>query len=171
MFIAGMIVTHMLLGLAAALGGLWIERFLGREWGLVLGPLLILLGSVWAGWLRLPLPAPSFRAKRVTGMWGAFGLGVPFSVAVCPFCTPALVVLLHAVAGIGSPVLGVALLLAFAIGRSVPIALGAFALGWLEGLKVLGKYRAAFETIGASLISAGLYLLNAYFFVIPELAA
>jgi cytochrome c-type biogenesis protein len=172
MFILGMIVTHMLLGLAAALGGLWVERLLGREWGLVLGPLLILLGLAWPGWVRLPLPAPSFRAKRVTGMWGAFGLGIPFSVAVCPFCTPVLVVLLGTVAGIGSPILGVTLLLAFAIGRSIPIAVGAVAIGWLEGLKVLAKYRTAFETVGGlTLIAAGLYMLNAYFFFIPELAA
>jgi cytochrome c-type biogenesis protein len=172
MFILGMVVTHMLLGLAAALGGLWVERLLGREWGLVLGPLLILLGLVWPGWLRLPLPAPSFRAKRVTGMWGAFGLAIPFSVAVCPFCTPALVVLLGTVAGIGSPILGVTLLLAFAIGRSIPIALGAVAIGWLESLKALARYRAAFEiTGGVALIAAGLYMLNAYFFFIPELAA
>lgn len=171
MFILGMIATHVLLGFIAGMGGLWVEGLLGRYWGIVLGPLLILLGLVWPGWIRLPLPAASFRAKRVTGMWGAFGLGIPFSVAVCPFCTPALVVLLGAVAGIGSPLLGIVLLLAFAVGRAIPIAVGAYAIGWLENLKPLAKYQRVFEIIGGvALIAAGLQMLNIYFFFIPELA-
>jgi cytochrome c-type biogenesis protein len=171
MFILGMIATHMLLGLAAGLGGLWVEGVLGRYWGAILGPVLILLGLLWPGWIRFPLPAASFRAKRVTGMWGAFGLGVPFSVAVCPFCTPALVVLLGAAASIGSPIFGAILLLAFAIGRSIPIAVGAYAVGWLENLKPLAKYQRVFEIVGGiALIAAGFYMLNIYFFFVPELA-
>lgn len=172
MFILGLIVTHVLLGLIAGYGGLWVSKLLGREWGLVLGPFLIVLGLVWPGWIRLPLPALSFRGKRVTGVWGAFALGAPFSVAVCPFCTPALVVLLGSVAAVGSPLLGAVLLLAFAVGRSIPIALGAWAVGWLESLKSLAKYGRLFEvTGGVALIAAGLYLLNAYFFWIPAVAA
>jgi cytochrome c-type biogenesis protein len=172
MFIFGLIATHVLLGLIAGLGGLWVEKLLGRQWGLVLGPLLILLGLLWPGWIRLPLPSVSFRAKRATGVGGAFALGILFSVAVCPFCTPALVVLLGGTATVGSPLLGAVLLLAFAIGRSIPIALGAWAVGWLENLKPLAKYSRVFETLGGiALIAAGLYMLNAYFFFIPELAA
>lgn len=171
MFILGMIATHVLLGLIAGLGGLWVSKLLGRQWGLVLGPFLILLGLLWPGWIRIPLPAWSFRGNRATGIWGAFALGVPFSVAVCPFCTPALMVLLGGVATVGSPLLGAVLLLAFALGRSVPIALGAWAVGWLESLKSLAKFSRAFESLGGiALIAAGLYLLNAYFFWIPELA-
>ena len=171
MFILGLILTHVLLGFIAGLGGRWVSELLGRYWGLVLGPVLILLGLVWPGWIRLPLPAASFRAKRATGMWGAFALGIPFSVAICPFCTPALVVLLGGVATIGSPLLGVVLLLAFALGRSIPIAIGAWAIGWLENLRPLAKYGRAFEVFGGvALVGAGLYMLNAYFIVIPALA-
>ena len=49
MFVAGMIVAHALLGLIAGLGGAWVQKLIGRQWGLVLGPLLILLGIVCAG--------------------------------------------------------------------------------------------------------------------------
>ena len=170
MFIAGLIATHVLLGLIAGLGGLWVSKLLGRQWGLVLGPFLIVLGLVWAGWIRLRLPAVSFRGKRVSGIWGAFALGAPFSVAVCPFCTPVLVVLLGSVEVLGSPLVGAVLLLAFAVGRSIPIAFGAWAVGWLETLKPLARYAAVFERMGGiTLIAAGLYLLNAYFFWIPSL--
>lgn len=171
MFILGMIVIHVVLGLVAGLGGVWVQQLLGRYWGLVLGPVLILLGVMWPGWIRVKLPAISMRVRPVSGALGAFLLGIPFSVAICPFCTPALLILLGVSATIGSPWYAMALLLAFALGRAVPILIGAVAIGWLESMQFLMRYQKAFETIGTVvLILAGLYMLNAYFFVIPALA-
>lgn len=166
-FIAGMLFTHAVLGIGAAAGGEWVKRIMGREWGLVLGPLLILLGLLWPGWIKVRLPWFSMRGTKVAGVWGAFALGIPFSVAVCPFCTPALLIMLTAAAGIGSVAFGLALLVSFAVGRSIPIILGALAMGWLESLKALRRYQKAFEVIGAiTLIASGLYLLNEYFFIV-----
>lgn len=163
MFVLGMLLTHAGLGLVAGLGGQWVASIMGRGWGALLGPVLILLGLLLTGWLRLPLPALALRARRPAGAWGAFALGIPFSVAVCPVCTPALLVLLGVVAVIGSPVLGVVLLLAFALGRAVPVILGAWAMGWLEGLRTFGRFRRAFDVGGGvMLVVTGLYLLNAY---------
>lgn len=171
MFILGMVITHALLGLSAGFGGNSLQRLMGREWGLVLGPLLIVLGLAWPGWLKLPLPTVRIRAKPAATAWGAFSLGVPFSVAICPFCTPALVILLGVAAGIGSPLFGAVLLLAFALGRAVPIILGAVAVGWLESLQGLRERQKAFEIAGGLiLIASGLYMLNAYFIVVPQLA-
>lgn len=171
MFILGMILTHVALGLVAGLGGKWAAALLGRAWGLVLGPLLIVLGLMWAGWLRIPLPSIGFRATRPTAASGAFLLGIPFAVAVCPVCTPALVVLLGVTAGLGSVALGVVLLLAFALGRAVPIALGALAMSWLEHLQSFSRYRRVIEIAGAViLIVMGLYMLNAVLFWVPALA-
>jgi len=166
-FVVGMIVTHVALGVAAALGGDWVKAVMGRGWGLLLGPLLIVLGLMWPGWLKLRLPWLSMRAKRVTGVWGAFLLGIPFSVAVCPFCTPALLVTLTASAAIGSAAFGFALLLAFAVGRSIPVMLGAWSMGWLESLQLLSRHQKTLEVVaGITLIITGLYLLNEYFFII-----
>jgi cytochrome c-type biogenesis protein len=163
-FIAGLITTHIVLGLAASLGGDWVKSVMGRWWGLILGPLLIALGLIWPGWLKLRLPWLSFRGRMVSGMWGAFLLAIPFSVAICPFCTPALLVMLTAAAGIGSVPFGMALLGAFAVGRSVPIILGAVGVGWLESLKVFTRWQKAFEVAGAlALIGSGAYLINEYF--------
>lgn len=171
-FVAGMLVIHLLLGAIAGLGGLWVQNLLGRYWGVILGPLLIVLGLAWPGWIRIPLPRIAMRARRATSVWGAASLGAAFSVAVCPFCTPALVVLLGVSATIGSVGFGALLLLAFALGRAVPILLGGWAVGALEELKFLGRYQRAFEVGGGVLlILAGLYMLNAFFILIPELAA
>ncbi|VAW66700.1 Cytochrome c-type biogenesis protein CcdA (DsbD analog) [hydrothermal vent metagenome] len=166
-FVGGMIVTHVALGVTAALGGEWVQSIMGRHWGLVLGPVLIVMGLMWSGWLNIRLPWIGMKAKRVTGIWGAFLLGIPFTVAVCPFCTPALLVTLTASAAIGSVSFGFALLLAFALGRSIPVILGAWSMGWFESLQILSRYQRALELIaGIMLIMTGLYLLNEYFFII-----
>lgn len=171
MFIAGMVLAHVLLGAAAGFGGHGVQSLLGRYWGVLLGPWLMLMGLMWPGWVRMPFKGLSFRAKRVSGAWGAFVLGVPFAIAICPACTPALIVLLGVTAGIGSPAWGALVLLAFALGRAVPIALGAGAMGWLEQVRSLSRYQRAFDVAGGvTLIAMGLYMLNAYFFVVPALA-
>jgi cytochrome c-type biogenesis protein len=171
MFILGMVLTHVVLGLIAGLGGKWVAAVAGRGWGLFLGPLLIVLGLMWAGWLRIPLPSFGFRASRPTAAWGAFLLGIPFAIAVCPVCTPALAVLLGVTAGIGSVWFGVVLLLAFALGRAVPLAVGAIAVSWFENLNGLARYRRGFEIAGGlTLIAMGFYMLNAVLIWIPRLA-
>jgi cytochrome c-type biogenesis protein len=170
-FTAAMILAQVLLGFIAGLGGAWAASLVGRQWGLLLGPVLIFLGLMWPGWVRLPLPSFVPRAKRPSTIVGAFALGAIFSVAVCPVCTPALVILLGSAAGTASPLFGAVLLLAFALGRAIPIMLGAYAVGWLENLRVLTKYQKGFEIAGAvTLIASGLYMLNAYYFWVPSLA-
>lgn len=165
-FITGLIVTHILLGVATALGGEWVKGLMGRWWGLVLGPALIGLGLMWPGWLRINLPWFAARGRAVSGPWGAFVFAIPFSVALCPVCTPALLVMLTASAALRSVPFGVALLAAFALGRSVPIILGAVAVGWLESLRFLTRWQKAFEIAGGlTLIGSGLWLINIYFFL------
>ena len=133
--------------------------------------LLILLGLMWPGWVRLPLPSLKIEARRATSGLGAFALGVPFSLAVCPFCTPVLIILLGVATAIGSPVFGALLLLAFALGRAVPIIIGAWGIGWLESLRPLSDAQKGFEVAGGiTLMLSGLYMLNAYFAWLPTLA-
>jgi len=64
------------------------------------------------------------------------------------------------------------MLLAFALGRAVPIAIGAFAVSRLANMRRHARYRRGFEIAGGlTLIVLGLYLLNAILFWIPALAA
>ena len=172
MFIAGMVAIHVLLGAAAGFGGQGVQKLLGRYWGLLLGPWLILMGLLWPGWIKLPFQGLSFRVKRATSVWGALVLGAVFAVAICPACTPALVVLLGVGAGTGSPAWAALLLFAFAVGRAIPIVIGAGAMGLIEKkFAGLFRYQRLFETFGGvALILMGLYMLNAFFFWVPELA-
>lgn len=170
-FVLGMIVIHVALGFMSGMIGRSLEEVVGRPWGMILGPVLIALGAIWIFELPVSLPTLPFRAKRPSRLWGAFVLGMPFSVAVCPICTPALVVLLGATAAFGSAIAGALLLLAFALGRAVPILIGAFAIGWLKQAPAVDRFRRPFEVAsGLIMVLAGLYMLNAYFIWIPDLA-
>jgi len=170
-FIAGMLLVHVLAGMLAGWGGSWVEFALGRWWGLVVGPALIVLGLLWPGWLRVPLPRIALRGRRPSGLAGALLLGAAFSVAICPVCTPALLVLIGVALASGSPFWGALLLLAFATGRAIPAAAGAWAVGWAKEHPKLAAYRQAFEIAGGlALVASGLYMLNAYFFWVPALA-
>ena len=62
---------------------------------------------------------------------------------------------------------GAGLLLAFAAGRSLPIIIGAWSMGWLESLQILARHQKSVEIIaGVTLIISGLYLINEYLFII-----
>ena len=172
MFILGLLLSHALLGAIAGFGGQAVQRVIGRHWGVIVGPWLILMGLLWPGWIKLPFKGFSFRVARATSVWGAMILGAIFAIAVCPVCTPALVVLLGVAAGSGSPTWGILLLLAFALGRAIPIVIGAGAMGLIE--KRIGGIQTAQRVVevvgGISLIAMGLYMLNAQFFWVPQLA-
>jgi cytochrome c-type biogenesis protein len=164
-FAAGLILTHVALGIGAALGGAWAQSLLSRQWGVILGPVLILLGLLWTGWLKIPLPWLPLRGKRAATLWGAFLLGMPFTVGICPVCSPGLWIGLGVSASIGSVMYGGLLMLAFALGRVIPLAVGAVSIGWLENLKTIERWRRGFEIAGGiTLMTVGVYLLNEYYF-------
>lgn len=164
-FAAGLILTHVVLGVGAALGGAWAQSLLSRQWGTVLGPLLIVLGLIWTGWLKIPMPWLPMRGKRAATLWGAFVLGMPFTVGICPVCSPGLWIGLGVSASIGSVIYGGLLMLAFAIGRVIPLAVGAVSIGWLENLHSVGRWRRGFEILGGiTLMAVGVYLLNENYF-------
>lgn len=136
-FAAGLILTHVVLGIGAA------------------------LGLLWTGWLKIPLPWLPLRGKRAATLWGAFLLGMPFTVGICPVCSPGLWIGLGVSAWIGSGFYGGLLMLAFALGRVIPLAVGAISIGWLENLKTIECWRRGFEIAGGiTLMAIGAYLLN-----------
>ncbi len=77
-------------------------------------------------------------------------------------------VLLGTAAASCSPLLGLAMLTSFGVGRAIPLALAAVAMEWVEHLKPLGRFRRGFELAGSVLLMlTGLYLLNGYFAFFP----
>lgn len=166
-FVAGMVLTHVALGIVAAWGGAWVESLLGRRWGLALGFALILLGLMWTGWLRVPMPWLSLRGQRSATLGGAFVLGILFTFGICPACSPGLWVGLGASAAIGHVGYGALLMLVFALGRALPLLAGAVSMGWLKSLEPIGRWRRSVEVLGGlGLVATGLYLLNEYLLLV-----
>lgn len=66
-FAAGLIITHVVLGVGAALGGAWAQNLLSRQWGAI-------LGSCWAccgpGGSGRALPWLPLRGRRAATLWG-----------------------------------------------------------------------------------------------------
>ncbi len=163
--VTGLALTHMVLGIAAASGGNLARQALGPQWGAVLGLVLVILGVMWTGWLRLPLPRISLRGRRVATLWGAFAIGIPLTIGFCPACSPGLWVVLGVSAALASPVYGALLLFAFAVGRGIPLLVGAASLGLLENGRGLQTWHRGFEMVGGiTLLGVGLFLLNQHFF-------
>ncbi len=53
----------------------------------------------------------------------------------------------------------------------IPIGAGAWAAGWLEDLGLLARYQRGFDIAGGVvLVLAGVYMLNVYYLLVPELA-
>lgn len=165
-FVLGMILTHVVLGVSVALGGDWVNDLMGRQWGLLLGPVLIGLGIIWTGWFDITIPWFSMKGRKTATVWGAFLLGIPFTIGICPMCSPGLWVALTASAGIGSATYGGLLLLMFALGRGIPVVAGALSIGYLDSLKYFTTWQKPLEVVGGvTLITMGLYLLNETLFL------
>ena len=70
---------------------------------------------------------------------------------------------LNPFAAIGSAPFGFALLLAFGVGRSVPILLSAMSMSWLKSLNRLQHAQNALAMVaGVALTLTGFYLLGDY---------
>jgi cytochrome c-type biogenesis protein len=162
-FLAGMLLTHAALGAIAAASGKWVQNLVGPAWNLLTGPFLVLLGLIWLGVIKVPFPWLALQAHRVATLGGAFSLGALFTVGICPVCSPGLWVGLGASATLGSISYGALLLLAFAVGRAIPIMAGAVSMAWLETLHPISRWRRGLEALGGfTLVALGLYLLNDY---------
>jgi cytochrome c-type biogenesis protein len=125
-FILGLSFTLGFSGAAAGwFGGLFTESAVLYY---ITGGILLLLGLHLTQLIRLPsLPSVTPRLTAKGGL-GAFIMGVPFAFASSPCTAPVTMAILAWVAMQGEPALGFLLMLAFGLGRSLPILLaGSFA--------------------------------------------
>jgi len=85
MFILGMVLTHVVLGIIAGLGGKWAAEITGRAWGLLLGPLLIVLGLMWRDGFAFRYPHLAFeqRDRPPRGVPSFWGFHLPSPYAQC----------------------------------------------------------------------------------------
>ena len=163
-FVAGTSAADVLLGvLFAAAGNFAVATLFGPKWGMVIGPVLVLLGLRWLNLVSFRLPVLVPKARRTATYSGAFLLGVPFSLAVCPFCVTALVTILTVAAATGKVWYSAGLLLAYSLGRGLPVLAASTGLGAVEQMRGMERFVPWIEKGGGvALVLAGLYMVWSY---------
>lgn len=160
-FAAGAAVTFTVLGVIASLAG----RLMGNGatwWYLVLGVLMVLMAlQTWGVFEIIP---SSYLIARNTqkGYVGAFIAGILGGVFSSPCSTPVLIALLAIVAGKGSILWGVLLLLLYSIGHGTLAIIAGTSIGFVQKLAASEKYGRASVVLkivmGALILLIGLYM-------------
>ncbi len=160
-FAAGAAVTFAALGVIASLAG----RFMGSgaTWRyIVLGVLMVLMALQTWGVLEI-IPSSRLTAKNTKrGFAGAFVAGVLGGVFSSPCSTPVLIALLAIVAGKGSILWGVLLLLLYSVGHGILAVIAGTSIGFVQKLSASEKYGRASSALkiitGAVILLIGFYM-------------
>lgn len=165
LYTLGRVLTYVSLGgliVASLINASRISFFLQFSIGKFLGPVMILVGMVILGLIRIPLPKGNWlaRIEERAGTWGhpgSFVLGVLFALAFCPVSAALFFGGLVPLAlEQGSPLL---LPTIYGVGTGLPVAL--FAVLFALGLKRVGQivHRMTAVELWARRITGALFVL------------
>jgi cytochrome c-type biogenesis protein len=161
-FTLGSSVTFMLLGVVAAtVGGLFGTESKILHWFVALVCFTIGLSLLGALKVNFDFMA-RLQPKRVavTGLIGAFLLGLAVGLAGSQCATPVLVAILSIVMAKGKLAYGASLLFAYGLGRGVPIILAGTFTGVVKALPAMERWTRWMEkSAGIVLIAVGLYFV------------
>lgn len=160
-FAAGAAATFTVLGVIASVFG----RLLGNAaswWYIVLGVLMVLMAlQTWGIFEIIPSSYLISKNKR-KGYAGAFIAGVLGGIFSSPCSTPVLIALLAIVAGKGSILWGILLLLLYSIGHGILAVIAGTSVGFVQKLTGSGKYgKASFVlkiVMGTLILLIGFYM-------------
>jgi cytochrome c-type biogenesis protein len=161
-FTLGSSVTFMLLGIiAATIGGLFGTESKILHWFVAL--VCFAIGLTLLGAFKVSFDfMTQLQPKRVavTGLIGAFLLGLVVGLAGSQCGTPVLVAVLGLVMAKGKLAYGASLLFAYALGRGVPIVLAGTFTGVLKALPAMERWTRWMErSAGVVLVGIGLYFV------------
>lgn len=169
LFVLGMLVTYFLIGIFIGLVATALTRLIiwSKVLYIILGLVSIIIGLVLLGLFKLPIPEVSTLSNFKGGkgdLIGAFFLGFGFvflEAPTCPACAPALVVISAYMVTQQKILYGLALLLVYVFGQSIPILLIGLFTGYIK--QITERFHSWSEYIqivaGILLIVVGLDLL------------
>ncbi|WP_017299914.1 cytochrome c biogenesis protein CcdA [Nodosilinea nodulosa] len=161
-FALGLATTLALLGLVAGLFGYVYGQV---AWGLpiVVSLVAIVMGLNLLGVVPLAMPAgagPTFEGWGLPPWLRAYALGLTFGIVASPCSTPVLATLLAWISATKDPVLGAALLLAYAVGYVTPLVLAGTFTASLKRLLDLRQWSSwVTPASGALLLGFGVFSL------------
>lgn len=160
-FAGGAAITFTVLGVLASVFG----RLMGTSaswWYLLLGVLMILMALQTWGIFEI-IPSSYLISKNTRkGFAGAFIAGILGGIFASPCSTPVLIALLAIVAGKGSILWGILLLLLYSIGHGILAVIAGTSIGFVQKLSSSEKYgKASFVLkiiMGALILLIGFYM-------------
>lgn len=159
-FAAGSAVTFTALGVVASLAGSLIGTS-SSWWYIVLGVLMVLMAFQTWGIFEI-IPSSYLISKSTKkGYIGAFIAGILGGVFSSPCSTPVLIALLAIVAGKGSLLWGVLLLLLYSLGHGILAVIAGTSIGFVKKLSGSEKYGKASTVL--NIIMGGLMLLIGFY--------
>ncbi|MEG0784342.1 MAG: cytochrome c biogenesis protein CcdA [Christensenella sp.] len=160
-FAAGAAVAFTTLGVIASLAG----RLMGRSaswWYIILGVLMVLMALQTWGVFEI-VPSSYLLGKNTKrGYVGAFLAGILGGVFSSPCSTPVLIALLAIVAGQGSILWGILLLLLYSVGHGILAVVAGTSVGFVQKLSASEKYDKVSAVLkivmGALILLIGFYM-------------
>ena len=165
-FLIGTTLALIILGFVAGLIGQTAQAFMGRYWKLFAGFVAVLVGLVTLKLLPFNGPGRAIKEDNVpatSGKMGAVlgGLFLGGGLAACSLpCNPGIFIIIGASVLMGRMVWGMALMAAFAVGFSLPLAAILFGVSFGKASIKAQKADTIIRAVaGVLLIVAGFYLL------------
>ncbi len=160
-FVIGLAITFIALGMIAALAGQLYGDVSGI-WNWIVAVVCLVMGLHLMGVLKFAIPMPFNFQPKTRGILGALILGLLFGFVSAPCAAPILVVLLTYLAGSGSSVIyGGFLLLVYALGHSVLILIAGTSMGLAKKLIESKKATLTLDVLrrvaGAMIVLVGGY--------------
>lgn len=162
-FFMGLTVAFVVLGALAQGLGILLR---GPLYSGILGILVLVMGLHVAGAVRLPMPSVSPDAEKLTGIAGAFILGLVTATVSAPCATPVLIAVLALASASTEGARGLLLITAYGLGHWAPVLVAGFTVGLLpsllkrKGLKDAARVMTLCMGIGLALLGAWLAITN-----------
>ena len=164
-FMVGTTIATITLGAVAGFIGQVAQSTMGKYWKLFAGLIAIFFGLAALKLLPFEFPKKTSKSKsQPKGLFGAavFGLVVGGGVGMCSLpCNPGIFIVLGVVILKGYSLWAMAILVAYAIGFSLPLAAIMLGVSFGKSVAKAKKAEAAIRIVaGVLLIAAGFYFLT-----------
>jgi cytochrome c-type biogenesis protein len=158
LFSLGAAASLLLVGMAAAyIGKVMVNYSLAKFFPLVTLLMGLQMMGIWK-WRTLP----RIELTNSEGKANTFFVGLPFGVITPPCTAPIIVTILSLVASNGHLLFSLLTLLAFSLGRAIPLIVAAtYGTTWLGNIKLKEKWNVMLnKTLGGVMILASVYFLT-----------
>lgn len=161
--VLGITAADVLLGILFAYIGRGTAAIFGPRWEIVLGLVLVIMGLRWLKIFRFRTIGINMQGRKPDTLFGAFIIGIPFSMSFCPFCIPYLLTILTIAASTGRVWYSALLMIFFSLGRGLPLLIAGVSMSALKRMEFVQGYIPFIEKAGGVILTLmGIYYLYSF---------